>query len=353
MERERLVVTKLAFVVEEQSRVVEYVMRDVGYIIEKIGPLPDCDTVQARGLNNSGYVVGFSYPRYLAGHGLSPGRAFFWSKGTEPEELRSFGDSSHALAINDLGDVVGEACELRRTGLGDDDEEVYWIPVMWVGDRQRIPCAVPLRLSGNASGSAQALNNRREVVGTPNARWSVSGNTMKHKFLAPTPLPKGHRFKPTGINTEGMIVGYSCRPAQNPMSSETEQQAWLCLRGRWKRLSPDAKNSAALGINDRNELVGWVAPTGTTHFPMLWRETKPHPLGEQEGAASAINAQSAIVGYTKRESRGWACLWQDGQPILLESRLPTGTKLSLGDATAINDKGQILASEDYLLTPTG
>jgi hypothetical protein len=42
------------------------------------------------------------------------------------------------------------------------------------------------------------------------------------------------------------------------------------------------------------------------------------------------------VGYTKRESR-----------------LPTGTKLFLGATTAINDKGQILASGAYLLTPIG
>ena len=326
-------------------------MRDVGYTLEKINPLPEFDRVQGYGLNNLGHVVGDSYTSIAAGFGT--GRAFFWSSGTEPAELQSFGENSRALAINDLGDVVGWAEETRRTGLGADDEEQYLIPVMWVGDRL-IPSRIPLRLSGNAGGSAQTLNNRREVVGTPNVRWSVSGNTMKHKFLASPPLPKGHRFKPTEINQEGTIVGYSYRPDQTPMSVETEQQAWLYLRGRWKKLSPDAKNSAALGLNDRNELVGWVAPTGSNskYFPMLWRETAPHPLGEQEGVARAINAHGAIVGDTRRDGRGWASLWQDGQPVVLENRLPTSTKLSLYDATAINDKGQILASGAYLLTPT-
>jgi uncharacterized membrane protein len=330
---------------------VELSMRDVGYTIEKIVPLPDFDHVRAYGLNNRGHVVGDSYTSY--GDGLGRGRAFFWSSGTEPEELRSFGDNSRALALNDLGDVVGWAEEQRRTGLGADDEESYSVPVLWVGDRRRIPCTVPFRLSEKTSGSAQALNNRREVVGTPNARWSVSGNTMKHKFLAPPPLPKGHRFKPTGINTEGTIVGYSCRPAQNPMSGETEHQAWLCLRGRWKRLASEAKASAVLGLNNHNELVGWVAPTGANskRFPMLWRETAPHPLGDQEGVARAINVHGAIVGDTRRESRWWASLWKDGQSVILESHLPTGTKLPLYDATAINDKGQILASGAYLLTP--
>lgn len=328
-------------------------MRKVGYTIEKINPLPGFDRLQARSLNNLGQVVGDSYT-LLAAHGLGVGRAFFWSNGTEPEELRSFGDSSRALAINDLGDVVGWAEETCRTGLGADDEEQYLIPVMWVGDRL-IPSRIPLRLSGNVGGSAQTLNNRREILGTPDARWSVSGNTMKHRHFAPPPLRKSHRFKPTGINTGGTIVGYSYRSVQSTMSIETEQQAWLCLRGRWKKLAPDAKTSAALGLNDRNEIVGWVAPTGSNskHFPMLWRETKPYPLGEQEGAASAINTHGAIVGYTKRESRWWASLWRDGKPSLLETLLPNGTKLSLGDAIAINDKGQILANAGYLLTPTG
>ena len=149
-------------------------MRDIkNYTIQKINSLPGFDHVRAYGLNNLGHVVGDSYT-LLAAHGLGVGRAFFWSKGTEQEELRSFGDSSRALAINDLGDVVGWVEEAQRTGLGEDDEEHVLVPVMWVGDRQRIPSSVALRLSGNASGSAQALNNHREVVGTPNTRWSVT-----------------------------------------------------------------------------------------------------------------------------------------------------------------------------------
>ena len=325
-------------------------MRDTkNYTIQKINPLPGFDHVRAYGINNLGHVVGDSYT-LLAAHGLGVGRAFFWSKGTEPEELRSFGDSSRALAINDLGDVVGWAEETRRTGLGADDEEQYLIPVMWVGDRL-IPSRIPLRLSGNVGSSATTLNSRREVLGTPNVRWSVSGNTMKHKTLAPPPMPKGHRFRPTGINTEGTIVGYSYRSVQSPMSIEIEEQAWLCLRGRWKKLSPDAKNSAVLRLNDRNEIVGWVAPTGTAHFPILWRETKPYPLGEKEGVAKAINAHGVIVGYTRQESRWLTHLWQDGQSVVLESLLSTGSKFSLYDAIAINNKEHILISSGYLLMP--
>jgi uncharacterized membrane protein len=328
-------------------------MRSAGYTLQKIQPLPDCDVVQTTGLNNAGHVVGFSYSRFRTGHGLSPGKAFIWS-GEFTDPLGDFGTDSYALALNDWGDVIGSVEEVLRTGLGEDDEEVYNVPVMWVGDRHyHFPSRTPLRLPGVKYGYATALNNRREILGRPDSRWSVSGKTMKHQKLSPPPLPKGHRFKPTGINTEGMVVGYSCRPAAYAMDSESQLQAWLCIRGRWKKLSPEMQTSAALGLNDRNEIVGWVAPTGTAHFPMLWRETKPYQLGEQEGAASAINAHGAIVGYTKRVGRGWACLWEDGLPILLESRLPTGTKLSLGDAIAINDKGQILASGAYLLTPTG
>ncbi|WP_309711800.1 hypothetical protein [Armatimonas sp.] len=322
------------------------------YTLEKINPLPEFDHVRAYGLNNLGHVVGDSYT-LLAAHGLGVGRAFFWVSGHPPEELRAFGEKSSALAINDLGDVVGWVEEAQRTGLGEDDEEHVLVPVMWVGDRQRIPQWFPLRLPSSPGDSAEVINNRREVIGTRGAHWSVSGKTMKHRKLPLPPMPKSHRFKPTGINTDGTIVGYSYRSVQSPVSIEIEQQAWLCLRGRWKKLSPDAKTSAALGINDRKEIVGWVAPTGTAHFPMLWREAKPYPLGEQEGAAKAINAHGVIVGYTKRESRWWASLWQDGQPILLESRLPTGTKFPLYDAIAINDKGQILVSGAYLLTPTG
>ena len=326
-------------------------MRDVGYTLEKINPLPEFDHVQVYGLNNLGHVVGDSYT-LLAAHGLGVGRAFLWLSGYPPEELRAFGEKSRALAINDLGDVVGWVEEAQRTGLGEDDEEHVLVPVMWVGDRQQIPQWFPLRLPGSPGDSAEVINNRREVLGTRGAHWSVSGKTMKHHKLPLPPMPKGHRFKPTGINNEGTIVGYSYRSVQSTISIEIENQAWLCFRGRWNKLSPDAKTSAALGLNDRNEIVGWIAPKDEKHFPMLWRETKPYPLSEEEGEAKAINAQGAIVGYTKQENRWWASLWRDGKPSLLETLLSTGTKLSLGDAIAINDKGQILANAGYLLTPT-
>lgn len=331
-------------------------MRADAYNITQIEPLPGDDLVWATALNHHGRVVGHSYKKIQGlGHPTEPGsaHAFVWNDGfTDP--LRGFGFGSHAFDINDKGDVVGDAFEDLRTGLGERDEESHIWPVLWVGDpKDHCPDDRPLRLPDNSEGTAYGINNHRVIVGSPESLWRPeSAHRLKHTRL---PVPeKVSTFRLVGINDFGGMVGVSYFHSREPLIGDSAWAAWLWRKGKWVRLSPELTESAPTGLNNAGIIVGWGKAAKEKALPMLWKDGKGQPLSDQTGSAQAINNKGVVVGSTRRDNRSFACLWAGGKVSDLNECLPKGSGWTLDHAVDINDKGQILANDGsraYLLTP--
>jgi len=112
-------------------------------------------------------------------------------------------------------------------------------------------------------------------------------------------LPDYPQSGAAAINERGQIVGY--------VANFDAARAVLWDRGRIIDLTPPGWSScAAADINDRGDIVGTCAQSSSRAVAVLWRAGTMTPLGALPGdldsAASAINDAGVVVG---RSSTTW------------------------------------------------
>ena len=236
---------------------------------------------RAYATNNLGVTVGVS--------SVDAGSHAFLRIGNVPTDLGTFGGSqSIALAINNKGEVAGQASET------DDLSSTAYIWKRGVKRRLGMP-------AGFMHSNAYGLNNEGEACGTVfdefglvfrAVRWDKKGRASLIATLG------GDGNEALAINDEGTVIGGS-------IDGSGFYQPYV------------AKKNAAVAL-----------PT----------------LG-QGGAASAINNQGKIVGYVQDPDSGQshAALWVKGQlidlatlPVLQDAGLAAGSI-----ATGINNQGDI------------
>jgi probable HAF family extracellular repeat protein len=102
-------------------------------------------------------------------------------------------------------------------------------------------------------------------------------------------------------------------------------------------------SSAANAINNLGQIVGWAATsTGAAYF--LDSNGTMTDLGAYNGnTPEAIDDSGAFVGYT-------AFIYSGGTFQNLNNLIPAGSGYRLEDATAINDKGQIVVNAYDIVT---
>lgn len=119
-----------------------------------------------------------------------------------------------------------------------------------------------------------------------------------------------------------------------------------------------AQNANFLGINDRGTIVGSVSTGGIYYSAAMWSgpsltQTLLPPLGGNTNSvatAVSINKYGAIVGSLGPDpiagGYGRAVIWANGQVTDLTTAIQNGASLTLtlNNALAINDLGQILVS---------
>ena len=198
------------------------------------------------------------------------------------------------------------------------------------------------------------INNRGQAAGSYLAGNSVTAENGglrgflwehgKRTFLS---LPREYNSTIVcGINDHGQIAGNLDATYDGPLTIVSH--AFLWQHGTMQDLgAPDGdKVSEARAINDKGEIVGRAYASGrpveddallTEHHAFLYQGDQFTDLGL--GEANAINNKGQIAGEIPDSFHVNAALWIKGQPVNLGI---------WGSAHAINDKGQVLIDNGNL-----
>jgi probable HAF family extracellular repeat protein len=190
---------------------------------------------------------------------------------------------TQATAINGMGQVVGRSST-------DDRPDNPSHPFIWANGEMRDLGLLPDAIYC----IALAINDGGQVVGYCYHIEQRAGVLRAFLWTADegmTELPIRGVERPTGINTEGHIVGYF-------RASDFALHAFLYRDGTVEDLGP----GGAFAINDHNVAAGFRTPNSDRETPRMWDDTGPHDL-EDNGCfcgAYAINAAGLIAGYSTR-----------------------------------------------------
>lgn len=300
------------------------------YTFTDLGTLGGQQSV-ATGINNVGQVTGYS--------DLARGynQAFLWTDGVMSD--LGVGDASYAYGINDRGQVVGFGCCATIFAYTGDT-------VMHLG-----------------GGYAFDVNNSWQIVGQ-----AAAADTNGHAFLYSNgsktdlgTLPGGLGSCAHSINDSGQIAGWAATDGYGTV------HAFLYSGGVMTDLGtlPGGAESSAYGINESGQIVGGAyAACGDSHA-FIYSDGLMTDLGTLPGGAHSrawgISVIGEVVGYSylAADSISHAALWRSGAIIDLNSVADVAPGWTLGNAFAINDRGQIVGSgrdplgeaRAFLLTP--
>ncbi len=270
----------------------------------------DPNAIAYPSLNNRGQIVGM-------GGNL---HAFLWQNGRRSDLGTLPGRRySDAVAINDLGQVVGRSYAML------DDAYGYLIgprAFVWQNGKMTDLGALP----GDVYSSVQAINARGQIIGRSYPKSAKSYNGDSFEFAWETgravlwqsgmiSLIPGRRASVSAINDRGQIVGSS-------VTKDGRTHAFLWQDGKLRDLGslPGRPNSDAVAINNDGQIVGtsYLASkdgrlVGSRAF--LWQNGKmtelPATAGGGDYAALDINQRGQILGTipNKRGEPQAVLLW--------------------------------------------
>ncbi|MET8282223.1 hypothetical protein [Micromonospora sp. NPDC005174] len=260
------------------------------YRVVDLGTLSGGDGA-ATAMNDRGDIVGWSTVAGGARH------AVLWRHGviTDLGVLPGDTDSS-AVDVNEFGDVA-------ITSFGSD---YLTRAVLWRDGHLR-----DLGTLGGENSVAIGVNDRRQVLGT-----SDPADDMRHRFLwrdrVFTDLGQEYFYEFTAdFNNAGDVVGgFNVPPQDYPCT---------CVGGRLRDGVLTQIGSAALGINNRGQVVG--AANGRAFRWQNGTLTDLGTLGGDRSHATAVNDRGVVVGQSATASAAWhPFLWRNGVMTDLTTR---------------------------------
>ena len=176
--------------------------------------------------------------------------------------------------------------------------------------------------------------------------------------MTPVAVDLGGDSVARGVNDTNDIVGYVCT------AGNASCRPFLFSNGVTRLIGPALRTGVANRVNANLDVVGAlsVAPGTSTTQAFLYRNGVRTDLGTLGGASSearGINEQGEVVG-TAQNAAGQprAFLWRNGEMTDLNTLIPAGTGWILESAAGISDGGQIVGygtlsgkRRAFLLTP--
>jgi probable HAF family extracellular repeat protein len=194
---------------------------------------------------------------------------------------------------------------------------------------------VRLPTLGGCCSAANAINNNGDIVGqasidsVENPRYHAV--LWRHGEIRDLGTLGGSRSYATAINNLGHVAGYS------ELADGSTTHAFLWRDGHMIDLGALGGASLALGINDRDEVVGITVQAGTA-VGFLWRNGTMMNLvtssGSRLAAGDAVNNNGRIAGAADIGiGFNMPGYWQNGVVTTVDSRF--------GEATAVNANGDL------------
>jgi probable HAF family extracellular repeat protein len=308
---------------------------------------------QAFGINNKGSVVGLAtLPGDTTAH------AFMWRKGMITDLGTLAGTdtlpASGAYSINDNGEAVGFSETAEPDAQNTCGHSLVCLPAVW-----RDGAITALPTLGGTNGTASAINNRDQVVGTaqtdetdPTCQVPVDKPALWEKgevrALSTDPFLNGIVGAgpgPAGNNDKGQVVG-----VVHPCDfSEVRALLWenrkVINMGTIEGLALQ-NTPAPIAINNRGQATGTYTTNAGINRAFVWQDRAFTDLGTLPGGVSAegggINDAGQIVGQTCSTSSCTVFLWQDGVMTDLNAVVPADASLYPFVAAGINSLGEIV-----------
>ncbi len=235
------------------------------------------------------------------------------------QDLGSLDSFSHARAVNELGQIVGESTN-------DDFRNPH--ATLWENGTM-----TDLGSLGGGTAFANDVNEAGQIVG-----GTADASGYQRAFLWENGVMTDLGVQPDGsalaINDNGQIVG----------TMNGERQGFLWDHGTITDLGTlGGPPVYASGINNAGQIVGWSGDTSGSAFrPWLWENGTltdlGTPVGFTWGVAYDINEAGQVAGFGfNATGSARALLWSGGQMTDLGD-LGGGVSLAFG----INDAGQIV-----------
>lgn len=271
-------------------------------------------------INDRGQVIGGSTTaKPVEGHG------FLWQSGrmidVHPVRPR---------AINNRGQIVGSG-----TVTGGREHALLW----------QNGKVTDLGTLGGPTSIALAINDRGQIVGNADTRKKArNGSWIAHAFLWQHGKMRdlgtlgGAYVAGSGavdINERGQVVGSSFSATISYGQCGSGRHAFLWQNGRMRDLGTlggKLPTSEAVAINDRGWIVGNSPGTCGGH-PFLWRSGRMLDLGSGPSGAVAINERGQVLCSSS--------VWENGH----RTELPAlSVKSSWVSAAALNEHDQIVGN---------
>ncbi len=279
-----------------------------------------------------------------------------------------------ATAGNHFGELVGTGQQQPfAVSIGTYDQvfasTVFHVPFLYEPDRATA-----------ASNPAFKVFSPSLWIGAMPSEtvWNGYGPLPKGETI---PVALSNQFRPTGINDNGSMIG-DIHSRDPNTTSFVGSPPWLvgpvyihAALGLSDLGTLGGTNSHAAAISNSDFVVGNSdTATGANHAFLVTPSPGPskiYPsigkmidlgtlLGMTSSAALGVNDQGQVVGWSGNGSISHAFLFSNGIMEDLNDRLPATMGLTLDRAVAINDAGQIVAygygadgvEHGYLLTTT-
>ncbi len=238
---------------------------------------------------------------------------FVWEDGVMSPLPTLGGNNGFATGVNNRGQVVGWAENTVHDPTCNAPQVLQFRAVRWDTRRDRVHELPPL--PGDTVSAATAINDRGQVVGISGicdnavGRFSAAHAVLWEDGVA-TDLGNlgGEAWNtPMAVNHQGEVVGFANLPGGDPGDFNAHAFLWTEEDGMQDlgTLLPDDSFSQALGINDRDQVVG-LSCGGSGCRAFLWENGVMIDLNTlvapgYEGHlvfANDVNARGEITGQT-------------------------------------------------------